>query len=209
MAKDIAAEIMQALHDYADMAVEEMQEIVEDTAKECRDQIQATAPVRTGAYAKSWTATKAENHLHHSPRYGALPPLPADPPAGVPPRQAQRRGGGTAAHRRCQRSGGTEPGTEAEGGAGQNDPKGIALRNILGCLPVSRWPIASLRRATLRRCPGRCTTPPGRTTLCADGGVYARPGVCGGGSCTRAKRPQPGGRCGSGTESGWGVLAEG
>lgn len=61
MAKDIAAEIMQALHDYADMTVEEMQEIVEDTAKECRDQIQATAPVRTGAYAKSWTATKAEN----------------------------------------------------------------------------------------------------------------------------------------------------
>ena len=60
MAKDIAAEIMQALHDYADMAVEEMQEIVEDTAKGCRDQIQATAPVRTGAYAKSWTATKAE-----------------------------------------------------------------------------------------------------------------------------------------------------
>ena len=62
MAKGIAAEIMQALHDYADMAVEEMQEIVEDTAKECRDQIQATAPVRTGAYAKSWTATKAERN---------------------------------------------------------------------------------------------------------------------------------------------------
>lgn len=60
MAKDIAAEIMQALHDYADRTVAEMQEIVEDTAKECRDQIQATAPVRTGAYAKSWTATKAE-----------------------------------------------------------------------------------------------------------------------------------------------------
>ena len=61
MAKDIAAEIMQALHDYADMAVEEMQEIVEDTAKECRDQIQATAPVRTGAYAKSWTVKKGKD----------------------------------------------------------------------------------------------------------------------------------------------------
>lgn len=58
MAKDIAAEIMQALHDYADMAVEEMQEIVEDTANECRDQIKATAPVRTGAYANSWTVKK-------------------------------------------------------------------------------------------------------------------------------------------------------
>ena len=58
MAKDITAEIMQALHDYADMTTERMKEIVEDTAKECRDQIKATAPVRTGAYAKSWTVKK-------------------------------------------------------------------------------------------------------------------------------------------------------
>ena len=55
MAKDIAAEIMQALHDYADRTVADMQEIVEDTAKECRDQIQATAPVRTGAVAWIWS----------------------------------------------------------------------------------------------------------------------------------------------------------
>lgn len=71
------------------------------------------------------------DHLCHGPRHGALPgPLPADPPAGVRPRQAQRRtSGGTASHRRCQRSGGTESGTEAEGGAGQMTPK--ELRNIL------------------------------------------------------------------------------
>ena len=53
MAKGITAEIMQALHDYADMTTEQMKEVVEDTANECRDQIKATAPVRTGAYANS------------------------------------------------------------------------------------------------------------------------------------------------------------
>lgn len=61
MAKhNMTDEIMDVLNAYADMAVEDMKEIVETTAKECRDRIRATAPVRTGAYAKSWTVKKGE-----------------------------------------------------------------------------------------------------------------------------------------------------
>lgn len=64
MAKqDMSIEIMRALTRYADMTVSTMKELVYDAAKECKDQIQTTAPVRTGAYAKSWTVKKGNSFL--------------------------------------------------------------------------------------------------------------------------------------------------
>ena len=64
MAKqDMSIEIMRTLTRYADMTVSTMKELVYDAAKECKDQIQTTAPVRTGAYAKSWTVKKGNNFL--------------------------------------------------------------------------------------------------------------------------------------------------
>ena len=59
---DMAAEIMQGLTEYADLADTAMKKAVKKTATEVKKQIAATAPSDTGAYAKSWaTKTVSEN----------------------------------------------------------------------------------------------------------------------------------------------------
>ncbi len=51
----MASAIMESLQDYADTAADEMKEAVKDAGKTVKKEIQANAPVETGAYKKSWT----------------------------------------------------------------------------------------------------------------------------------------------------------
>jgi len=53
----MADAIMEGLTEYADLAADEMKKAVKKSAKTVKDQINSSAPVRTGKYAKSW-ATK-------------------------------------------------------------------------------------------------------------------------------------------------------
>ena len=53
----LADAIMAGLQEYADMATDEMKAAVKKAAKTVKKDIQAGAPVKSGAYSKSW-ATK-------------------------------------------------------------------------------------------------------------------------------------------------------
>jgi len=68
--------LMDQLEKYAKLATDDMKDAVKDAGKTVRSEIQANAPVKTGAYRKSWTVTKqAENShsidlvVHSSNRY--------------------------------------------------------------------------------------------------------------------------------------------
>ena len=74
--EQMAKEIMNSLTEYADLATDEMKEAVKDAAKTVRKEIQANAPVNTGAYKKSWTYKKTketssaiEYTVHSKDRY--------------------------------------------------------------------------------------------------------------------------------------------
>lgn len=56
--EDMASVIMRGLHEYADLATDEMKKAVTKTANTVKKEIERTAPSDTGTYAKSWTATK-------------------------------------------------------------------------------------------------------------------------------------------------------
>ncbi|MBQ7927108.1 MAG: HK97 gp10 family phage protein [Lachnospiraceae bacterium] len=59
---DMSAAINEALVEYADLATEDMKKAVKRAGRKVRKEIQENAPVRTGAYAKSWTVkTVKEN----------------------------------------------------------------------------------------------------------------------------------------------------
>lgn len=47
--------IMEGLQDYADLATEDLKKAVKKAGDEAKKDIQANAPVKTGAYKKSWT----------------------------------------------------------------------------------------------------------------------------------------------------------
>ncbi len=47
--------IMEGLQEYADLATEDMKKAVKKAGDEAKKDIQANAPVKTGAYKKSWT----------------------------------------------------------------------------------------------------------------------------------------------------------
>ena len=47
--------VIKELNEYADVACDEMKEAVKSASTLVRDQIKATAPKSTGAYAKSWS----------------------------------------------------------------------------------------------------------------------------------------------------------
>ena len=51
----MADAIMEGLQEYADMATDDMKAAVKKAAKTVRKEIQAGAPVKSGAYQKSWT----------------------------------------------------------------------------------------------------------------------------------------------------------
>ncbi|MDD4432085.1 MAG: HK97 gp10 family phage protein [Parabacteroides sp.] len=54
----MAAEIMEGLTEYAALATDTLKQCVTETSKEVKKEIQANAPVRTGAYKKSWATKK-------------------------------------------------------------------------------------------------------------------------------------------------------
>ena len=56
---NLAAEIMDALEEYANATTEGLKKAVEDAGKTVKKEINANAPTDTGAYAKSWSVKKA------------------------------------------------------------------------------------------------------------------------------------------------------
>ena len=59
---ELADVINEGLKEYADLATEDLKAAVRKSAKAVKDQINGSAPVRTGRYAKSWKVkTTAEN----------------------------------------------------------------------------------------------------------------------------------------------------
>ena len=61
---DMAAEIMEGLEEYADLADAAMKKAVRKTATAVKNEISAKAPVKSGRYKRSWTAKKTkENRL--------------------------------------------------------------------------------------------------------------------------------------------------
>ena len=57
---NMADAIMKELNEYADVACDEMKEAVKSSSKLVKDQIKATAPRETGAYAKSWSTKNTQ-----------------------------------------------------------------------------------------------------------------------------------------------------
>ncbi len=51
---ELAETINEGLKEYADLATEEVKSAVKKSAKAVKDQINGSAPVRSGRYAKSW-----------------------------------------------------------------------------------------------------------------------------------------------------------
>ena len=61
---NLGSAIKQALQDYEDVTVEGMKQAVTDTAKSVKANVAARAPVKTGAYKKSWAVKKrSENAI--------------------------------------------------------------------------------------------------------------------------------------------------
>ncbi len=60
----LADEVMKQLEDYADTTSEGMKAAVKKAGNTVRDQIKATAPARTGAYAKSWSVKNTKESSH-------------------------------------------------------------------------------------------------------------------------------------------------
>lgn len=68
--------IMKELNEYADLAANDMKTAVKSAAKTVQSEIKENAPVRTGAYKKSWTTKKVKEDsttldmvIHSSNRY--------------------------------------------------------------------------------------------------------------------------------------------
>ena len=72
----LADAVMEELNEYADLAATEMKAAVKKAGTQVRKEISDNAPVRTGAYARSWTAkttgetsTTLEITVHSRNRY--------------------------------------------------------------------------------------------------------------------------------------------
>ena len=66
---ELADVINEGLKEYADLATEEVKGAVKKSAKAVKDQINGSAPVRTGRYAKSWkvkTTAESANGLEQT-----------------------------------------------------------------------------------------------------------------------------------------------
>lgn len=66
---ELAEVINEGLEEYAKLATEDMKSAVKKTSKAVKDQINGSAPVRTGRYAKSWkvkTTAESSNSLEQT-----------------------------------------------------------------------------------------------------------------------------------------------
>lgn len=61
---NLADEIIQGLQEYAQLADTEMKKAVKKTATSVKKEISTNAPKDTGAYGKSWKATKVKENSH-------------------------------------------------------------------------------------------------------------------------------------------------
>ena len=73
---DMAAEIMEGLSEYAELADTAMKKAVRKTAIAVKNEISAKAPVKSGRYKRSWTAKKNKENsrtlemtVHSKDRY--------------------------------------------------------------------------------------------------------------------------------------------
>lgn len=73
---NLASEVMKQMEEYASVAAEGMKKAVNSAGKTVRQEIKATAPARSGDYAKSWsvkkvneTSTKLELTVYSRNRY--------------------------------------------------------------------------------------------------------------------------------------------
>ena len=62
--EEMADTIMEGLTEYADLAADGMKAAVKKAAKTVKDDINSSAPVRSGRYAKSWAAKKVKENSH-------------------------------------------------------------------------------------------------------------------------------------------------
>lgn len=60
----LADDIMAGLQEYAELADDAMKNAVKKTAASVKKEISANAPKNTGAYGKSWKATKVAENSH-------------------------------------------------------------------------------------------------------------------------------------------------
>ena len=54
----LASEVMSGLEEYAELAADVLKKEIQEAGKTAKKQIEATAPHRTGRYAKSWAVKK-------------------------------------------------------------------------------------------------------------------------------------------------------
>ena len=72
---DLAAEIMQGLTEYSDLAEQEMEKAVRKTARSVKAEIMSNAPKKTGEYAADWRTSQVEKTSRklklvvHSPKH--------------------------------------------------------------------------------------------------------------------------------------------
>ena len=58
--EQLAKEVMSGLEKYADLTVDVLKKEIQDAGKAAKQQIEQTAPRRTGRYAKSWSVKKTD-----------------------------------------------------------------------------------------------------------------------------------------------------
>ena len=61
---NMAAEVIEGLSEYAELADTVMKKAVRKTATKVKNEISANAPVKTGRYKRSWTAKKTKENSH-------------------------------------------------------------------------------------------------------------------------------------------------
>lgn len=61
---NMAAEIMEGLSEYAELADTAMKKAVRKTATAVKNEISANAPMKSGRYAKSWASKKVKENSH-------------------------------------------------------------------------------------------------------------------------------------------------
>ena len=55
---DLADEVMKGLKDYAQLAVDDLKTAIKNAGETVKDEIEKTAPKKTGKYRKSWAVKK-------------------------------------------------------------------------------------------------------------------------------------------------------
>ena len=58
--EQLTKEVMAGMEEYADLAVDVLKKEIQDAGKAAKQQIEETAPRRTGRYAKSWSVKKTD-----------------------------------------------------------------------------------------------------------------------------------------------------